>query len=200
MRRRFLPQLTYANVVSTLALVLVVGGGAAYAADTIGSSDVIDETLLSQDVKNGEVKNPDLASGSVLTSKIANGDVRSADVGDELLTGQDIKDNSGVDTCPTPATLRFGQICAGTDGSIRTWPTALEYCTNLGLRLPTVAEAVVLAKGFDVPQVAATQRFWTDEELYIGSYRAEAVDDTGTYTPAEQTDTHKTVCVTTPTN
>ena len=42
-------RLTYANVVSTICLCLVVGGGSAYAANTIGSSDVIDESLLSQD-------------------------------------------------------------------------------------------------------------------------------------------------------
>ena len=37
--------LTYANVVATLCLVLVVGGGVAYAAKTVGSADVIDNSL-----------------------------------------------------------------------------------------------------------------------------------------------------------
>ena len=35
-----------------LALFLVIAGGTAYAANTIGSSDVIDESLLSADLKN----------------------------------------------------------------------------------------------------------------------------------------------------
>ena len=35
--------LTYSNVVSTLALVLALGGGTAYAAARIGSADIIDD-------------------------------------------------------------------------------------------------------------------------------------------------------------
>ena len=49
---KFRPRLSYANVVSTLCLILVVGGGAAYAADTIGSEDII----------NGQVKSPESAT------------------------------------------------------------------------------------------------------------------------------------------
>jgi hypothetical protein len=54
-------RLTYGNVIATLALFLVLSGGIVYAADTIGSSDVIDESLLSQDIKNGEIQTQDLS-------------------------------------------------------------------------------------------------------------------------------------------
>ena len=50
---------------STLAVVLVIGGGAAYAAATIGSAEIIDGSILSQDVKNGGVANDDLAANAV---------------------------------------------------------------------------------------------------------------------------------------
>ena len=43
-----------------LALFLVISGGTAYAANTIGSSDIKNESILSQDVKNGQVLSPDL--------------------------------------------------------------------------------------------------------------------------------------------
>lgn len=59
--------LTYANVISTLALFLVLAGGIAYAANTIYSSDIVD----------GEVKGVD----------IGNNQVRSVDVRDDSLTG-----------------------------------------------------------------------------------------------------------------
>jgi hypothetical protein len=58
-----------------LALFLVLSGGTAYAANTVGSSDIIDESILSQDVKNSEVKSVD----------IANQQVTSADVKDDSL-------------------------------------------------------------------------------------------------------------------
>jgi len=59
-----------ANTVAYLALFVALGGTGAYAANTIGSSDVIDESLLSQDLKNGEVKTADLANASVAVGKL----------------------------------------------------------------------------------------------------------------------------------
>ena len=63
-----------------LALFLVIAGGTAYAANTVGSSDVINESLLSQDIKNGEVKTAELANNAVRTGNIAYGQVTKADL------------------------------------------------------------------------------------------------------------------------
>ena len=73
--RRIRSQLTYANVMSTLAVFLVASGGVAYAANTVFSTDIVD----------GEVKTADLASGAVQTGKIANNQVFSEDVRDDTL-------------------------------------------------------------------------------------------------------------------
>ena len=43
-------RLTYANVMATLAVFIALGS-AAYAADTVGSADVIDDSLQSVDVR-----------------------------------------------------------------------------------------------------------------------------------------------------
>ena len=59
------------DVMALIACVGVIAGGTAYAANTIGSSDVIDESLLSQDIKNGEVKASELAGAAVSNSKLA---------------------------------------------------------------------------------------------------------------------------------
>ena len=50
------------DVMAAIACFGVLAGGTAYAANTIGSADVIDESLLSQDIKNGEVKNSDIGA------------------------------------------------------------------------------------------------------------------------------------------
>jgi hypothetical protein len=47
-RRHF----TYANVTATLALILALGGGAAYAVDKINSRDVVNGSIRSVDLKN----------------------------------------------------------------------------------------------------------------------------------------------------
>ena len=103
--RRIRSRLTYANVMSTLAVVLVVAGGTAYAANTVFSADIVD----------GEVK----------TADIGNNQVRSADVRDDSasgggLTGADIANQSGVDNC-THGTARFGELCVGVANINQNW-------------------------------------------------------------------------------
>ena len=45
--------LTYANVASTLALVLASGTGAVFAAGEIGSNDLKNNSIRSKDLKDG---------------------------------------------------------------------------------------------------------------------------------------------------
>jgi hypothetical protein len=61
-------------------MFIALGGTSAYAANTIGSADVIDESLLSQDIKNAEVKNADIGSDQVTTGKIRSGNVGTSDL------------------------------------------------------------------------------------------------------------------------
>ena len=49
---RFRKHLTYANVASTLALVLAAGTGAVYAAGEIGSRDLANNSVRTQDLKD----------------------------------------------------------------------------------------------------------------------------------------------------
>jgi hypothetical protein len=106
------------QLIGTLALFLVLTGGVAYAADTIGSSDIIDESILSQDIKNNEVKTSDLAANSVQTGKIGNDQVFSEDVRDDTLangglTAADLANNS-----VGASELQGARIFDSQDGSI----------------------------------------------------------------------------------
>ena len=78
--------LTYANVVATLCLVLILSGGAAYAANTVFSTDIV----------NGEVKSVDLANGAVSNAKLADGSVDSDTVADDSLGSRDLRNNAAV--------------------------------------------------------------------------------------------------------
>ena len=53
--RRTRIHLSYANVISTLALFLALGGSVVYAAGRIGSNDIKDNAVRSNHIKNGEV-------------------------------------------------------------------------------------------------------------------------------------------------
>ncbi len=78
-------------VMACIAL-LVALGPAVLAANTIGSSDIIDESILSQDIKNGEVQTVDLADLAVTQAKLGPSAVGTGNVADNSLTGADLAD------------------------------------------------------------------------------------------------------------
>jgi hypothetical protein len=92
MLRRLSRRLTYANVVATLALIVAVGTGGAYAANTIGSSDIIDGQVKSADVGDGEILSADVKDQSLTTFDVST--FLGADVVDGTLTGADVQDGS----------------------------------------------------------------------------------------------------------
>jgi hypothetical protein len=64
----------------------------AYAAATITSADIVNETIRTVDIKDGEVKSPDIADGAVRAE-----DIGTDAVGDEELEGEF--------TCVVPGTV-----------------------------------------------------------------------------------------------
>src|SRR3954453_5335562 len=79
-----------ANVVAYLALFIALGGTSAYAASTIGSADIIDDSILTQDLKNGQVKSQDLAADAVGSTKIVDDNILGRDIRNQTVTGFDI--------------------------------------------------------------------------------------------------------------
>jgi|GEM_PF-1752818 len=76
-----IPHLGYANVVSTLALALVVtGGGVAVAGGGVGRNAV-----GSGQIKNGAVRTVDLARGAVTGAKVRDNSLTGADVRESTL-------------------------------------------------------------------------------------------------------------------
>lgn len=73
--QRLRQRLTYANVVSTLALFLVLTGGVAYAAKKISSHDLRGASVTTAKIKRGAVTTAKIRNGAVKTAKIAPGNV-----------------------------------------------------------------------------------------------------------------------------
>jgi hypothetical protein len=177
--RKIRPRLTFANVCSFLALIIALGTGSAYAANTVFSSDIVD----------GQVKTPDLASNVVRTGKVAN----------QNLTGADIANQSGVDNC-THGALRFGELCIRVLQTANTWNAARNLCSDAGLRLPSLSEAESAASNHNLPSLGETDAFWTEELYFDASFKAFAVDDSGAAVATPIGSSRETVCATTPTN
>jgi hypothetical protein len=71
-------RLTYANVMSSIAVFLVLGGGAAYAAKKIGSNEIKGNSITTGKIKKEAVSASKLKKNAVTTAKIANGAVTGA--------------------------------------------------------------------------------------------------------------------------
>jgi hypothetical protein len=81
--QQLLSRLTYANVMSTLAVFLVLGGGAAVAAqvlapNSVGPKLLQQEAVTRAKIREGAVSSAKLADGSVTTGKLADGSVAGA--------------------------------------------------------------------------------------------------------------------------
>lgn len=87
-------RLTYANVMSTIAVFLALGGGVAYAANTIFSEDIVDGEVKSADLGAGAVTGGKLGANTVSTNKILDGGVALADLAGDSVDGSKVLDSS----------------------------------------------------------------------------------------------------------
>ena len=70
--------ITFANVMSSIAVFLVLGGGAAYAAKKIGSNEIKGNSITTGKIKKEAVSASKIKKNAVTTAKIANGAVTGA--------------------------------------------------------------------------------------------------------------------------
>lgn len=137
--------LTYANLMSTLAVFLVVGGGAAYAANTVFSTDIVDGQVKTQDlaadavtspkILDGGVKVTDINDGAVTNAKIGNGAVTNFKLGSGAVTHSKLGPNSIDGSNVAANSLTLSDILgANVSGSIG-FSLPANHCGNLSLRV-----------------------------------------------------------------
>jgi hypothetical protein len=73
-------RLTYANVMSSIAVFLILGGATAFAAKKIGSNEIKGNSITTGKLKKEAVTASKLKKNSVTTPKIANGAVTGAKI------------------------------------------------------------------------------------------------------------------------
>jgi hypothetical protein len=73
-------RLTYANVMSSIAVFLVLGGGAAYAAKKVGSNEIKGNSITTGKIKKEAVTASKIKNNAISTSKIA----KDAVTGDKI--------------------------------------------------------------------------------------------------------------------
>lgn len=124
-------RLTYANVMSSIAVFLVLGGATAFAATKIGANEIkansiktgkiVKEAVTQGKIKAGAVGNSRLGNGSVSASKLATSAVINSAIADNAVTTGKIADNAVTSSkiangAVTPAKLSEQYLPAGTVG------------------------------------------------------------------------------------
>lgn len=188
--RHLLGRFTYANVMSTLAMFLVVGGGTAYAADTVFSADIVDGQVKTVDIGLGQVSPARLALGAVTNARLANGAVDSAKVADESLTESDLgRDSVGASEIgisaigeeemgrgAVPSHLYLKQSSTATDAT--TVKELTVTCFNAD-RVTGGGFVIAGPGGANVPAVAIQRSYAVDSSTWL--VRAVATSGTPTW-------------------
>jgi hypothetical protein len=160
-----------AQWMGALALFLVLTGGAAYAANTVFSSDIVNGEVKSADIGNNEVQSGDIGNGqvgiadlgnnsvgspelvdsSVKTAELDTGAVQSADVLDNGLASADVADNglSGDDVDESTLNLdsHFASAKAGVGGITCTADAGPQECAATQIDLPRPSKLLIVASG-----------------------------------------------------
>jgi hypothetical protein len=134
-------RLTYANVMSSLAVFLILGGATAFAATKIGANQIkansiktgkiVKEAVVTGKIKKGAVTESRIADGAVTTNKIADNAVTTSKIANDAVTGDKVKESTlgqvpsalnaaqlgGVAASGYQQTLRWAVVSANATGA-----------------------------------------------------------------------------------
>lgn len=127
--RRSVRRTRSVHVLGAIALVAACTGSA-YAAATIGSAQVIDNSLRGVDVRNGSLAGIDVANSSLGGADIADGSLSGADVADGSIAGTDLTDASVAGTDLADASVGTAKVVDGSLERADLSSGAVESLTN----------------------------------------------------------------------
>lgn len=108
-------RLTYANVMSSLAVFLVISSGAAYAVvakKSVGTPQLKSNAVTTAKIKANAVTKKKIKRNAVSTSKIADGAIANAKLSDNAVTSNKIVDGSVTGADINAGSTPFSQIVA----------------------------------------------------------------------------------------
>lgn len=127
------PHLTYANVVSTFCLFILLGGSA-YAATMIGSKQIKDNSVQGRDIRNNSVAGKDIKTKSLLSKNFKPGQLPTGprgSTGPRGATGETgptgapgsalayahVRADGTLDTARSKGVLGVTEACSGSGGA-----------------------------------------------------------------------------------
>jgi trimeric autotransporter adhesin len=114
-------KLSYSNVMSTLAVFLLLAGGTAVAAglgkNSVNSRTVKNNSLTGVDLRDGSLSGADVADGSLGGAKFPAATLNGSDLADGSLKGADLKDGSLAATKIGNGSVGLSNLANGSVGS-----------------------------------------------------------------------------------
>ena len=144
---RFRPRISYANVASTLALVLALGG-VSYAAVKINGGNIKNRTIAAKKVKKNTLTGTEINEaklGKVPLAALADNATHAINADNATNAGNANTVGGQAPSafklsCPQDTTLVIGQCFETTLRSAQNWSGANGTCGSVGRRLPTLSE------------------------------------------------------------
>ena len=201
MPRRFRPRLSYANVASTLALVLALGG-VSYAAVTINGKNIKNRTVGAAKIKKNALTGKEINEaklGKVPAAALADNATHATDadtVGGKAPTSYKL-------SCPQDTTLAIGQCFETTLRPAEDWSGANKTCGSVGRRLPTLSELESARQNNFAVGVPPNNYELSSTFVFANNPPTEtimAISPTGSRLTQTPSDTRPFRCIQSPTN
>src|ERR671914_502174 len=182
-----MPKLTYANVTSTIALFLALGG-VSYAALSVGSRQIRNNSVRTQDLRNNDIRSRDIRNNDIRSRDIRNRTIVGRDVLTNALGGLQINENtlgrvpdaarlegrlpsSFTVACPSGTAFHAGGCIETAARTAQTFAAASRTCGVANMRLPLLSElesfrqqpGVTLAGDELTANITATQVLTIDD-------------------------------------
>ena len=181
-------RLTFANVVSCIALFIALGG-AAYAAgklgkNSVGTKQIKNQAVTAAKIKKGAITGTQIANGSLTGAQVNASTLGTVPTAQSATTAQTAANAANATTlnghtaeCKSGTQLFAGSCWDSAPRPAATQPAAATACTGLGGTLPSASDLAAFSK---VATLSAGDE-WTDE---INPVTAENVYTVITVSPA----------------
>ena len=140
------PRLSYANVVATLALVVAIGTGGAYAATklpdrSVGEFQLRPGAVTAEKIRKNAVTAPKIKAEAIKQGKIANGSITAAKMTGSSVANSSLQNSSVTNEKLAPEAVTGDKVNEGTLSQVPSAAKA-EFATNAESASPPAFAAV----------------------------------------------------------
>ena len=192
------PRISYANVVSTLALVLALGG-VSYAAVKINGKNIKDRTVTAKKIKKNSLTGNEINEAKLKTVPLAAFATNATNAANAASLGGQLPSSFKL-SCPAGTTLVIGECFETSLRTADTWSNANQVCGSIGRRLPTLSELESARRNNVQVGVPPTNYEMSGSNTFDAQDRYYAIDPSGNLLRELLASARPFRCIQSPTN